>query len=292
MLGLALSERSRKWNMLGKALSELLKGGVMQSAVSTSVSITQHYATAIDSLCEIANTYCNLGKVVNAQHVLRTSLELLSAGEVQPQQRLRLLLQYARILIVGQLFARTDQEYVLSIIEQARQSADALQDQQGIADALSMLGQAHYFVTTLGSSTLDNPQGNYDQALAFQEQALAIRETLQDTRGISESHFCLGNVYERWQQPDRALEHYAKARQIADQNDHRYERTEPTRHLALLALQQGNLDGALDYALQALCFREEVQFKPYLPLDHVLLSSIYLAKGDTTHARFHTEKAL
>jgi len=57
-------------------------------------------------------------------------------------------------------------------------------------------------------------------------------------------------------------------------------------------LQTGNVDEALTYGLQALAFREEAQFKPYLPLDHALLSSIYLAKADYPQAQIHAEKAV
>jgi hypothetical protein len=43
--------------------------------------------------------------------------------------------------------------------------------------------------------------------------------------------------------------------------------------------------------LQALSLREEAGFKPYLPLDHLLLRDIYLARGDTANAQLHTERA-
>lgn len=166
-----------------------------------------------------------------------------------------------------------------------------------MADALSLLGQAHYFTTvvaSLKSSVSPNSlqgQGKYDEALAYQQQALELREALHDTRGISESYFQIGVVYERWQQYERAMEYYTKARQIADQYNHPFEKTEPARHFAINALRQGDLDQALTLALQALELREEARFKPYQPLDHLLLRDIYLAKGDTANAQLHTQQA-
>jgi hypothetical protein len=72
---------------------------------------------------------------------------------------------------------------------------------------------------------------------------------------------------------------------------HLFEKTEPTRHFAIHVLRQANLDQALTLALQALALREEAGFKPYLPLDHLLLRDICLAKGDTANAQFHTKIA-
>ncbi len=263
----------------------------MQGTGSISAQITHDYAVATDALCDAGKAYTDLGRLADAQHVFQTALVLMDTSEAQPQHRLKLLLQYGKMLIVAQTVNRTASEPVLSTLEQARQIAENIHAERALADALSLLGQSHYFSTIVSNDLLDNAQGKYQDAFAYQRQALELRETLQDTRGISESHFCLGNIYERWQQLDVALEHYTKARQIAEQYGHRDERTEPTRHLALLALQKGDLDQALKDGLQALSFREEAQFKPFLPLDHVLLSSIYLASGNTDQALFHAQKA-
>ncbi len=263
----------------------------MQGSGSISAQITHYYTAATDALCEIGKAYTDLGKLADAQRVFQTALVLMDMSEAQPPQRLKLLLQYGKMLIVAQTMNSTAGEQVLSTLEQARQIAETTQDIRSMADALSLLGQAHYFSTIVNNNILDNAQGKYQEAFAYQRQALELRETLQDTRGLSESHFCLGNIYERWQQLDAAVEHYTRARQLAEQYGHRDERTEPTRHLALLALQQGDLDQALKDGLQALSFREEAQFKPFLPLDHVLLSNIYLARGSMDQALFHAQKA-
>ncbi len=182
----------------------------MQSSVSTSEELTKHYTTAIDALCEIASACCALGRVGDARHLLGTSLQLIEASEVEPRDRLKLLLLYSKILIVDQLLTFRDADLLFSTIVQAKQIAEAAHNQQGIADALSLLGQAHYFATVFSSSTLDSPQGKYEEALAYQQQALSLREALHDTRGVSESHFFIGNVYERWQQNDLAQQHYTK----------------------------------------------------------------------------------
>lgn len=273
----------------------------MQSSESTHEGITQYYITVIDALCEIGRAYYSLGRLAEAQHLLHTSLQLLEASEVKPQHRLKLLLLYGQVLVIDHLLTRGNADLLFSTILRAKQIAETAQDQQGIADALSLLGQAHCFATTVASlKSGTSPfkprgQGKYDEALAeafaYQQQALSLREALHDTRGVSESYFQIGLVYERWQQYDQAQEYYTKARQIANQYDHPFEKTEPARHFAIHALRKGNLDQALTLALKALELREEARFRPYLPLDHLLLRDIYLAEGGTTNAQFHTEIA-
>jgi len=276
----------------------LLKGENMQSSASMDHELTHHYTTAIDALCEIAREYYNRGRLGEAQHLLRTSLRLLEAPEATPQHRLKMLLLYGQVLVVDHFLSRgKNAESVFATLQSAKQIAEATHDQHGIADALCLLGQAHYFASVVESRRNAVPlsstpgDGKYDQALAYQHQALELREALQDTRGVSESYFQIGVVYERWQQYERSQEYYTKASQIADQYEHTFDKTEPARHFAFQALREGNVDQALTLALQALSLRQEAGFRPYLPLDHLLLRDIYLAKEDTANAELHTQQA-
>lgn len=270
----------------------------MQPSTSTHATLAQHYTTAVDALAEIARAYYTGGRLADAQQLLRASLQQLEAPEATPQQRLKLLLLYGQVLVLEHLLMRGEADAMFSTVRQARQLAEAAQDRQGIADALSLLGQAHYFATVVASlkqgqmPTGAPGQGQYDQALAYQQQALELREALHDTRGISESCFQIGVIHERWGQYDRAHEYYARARRIADQHGHAFEKTEPARHVAFHVLREGNLDQALTLALQALALREQAQFRPYLPLDHLLVRDIYVAKGDTANAQIHAQQAL
>jgi tetratricopeptide (TPR) repeat protein len=270
----------------------------MQSPDLTDDMLTAHYTTATDALAAIARAYYFDGRLADSQQVLRTALALLDAPEPMPQQRLRLLLLYGQVCIVEHFLTRGEAaEPVFAVVRQAQQLADAIRDQQGIADAMSLLGQAYYFVRVAASRaqglalTSTPGDGQYDQALQCQQQALELREALQDTRGMSESYFQIGVVYERWQQYTQAQEYYAQARQIADAYDYAVEKTEPARHFAFQALREGDLEQALARALQALALREAAGFRPYLPLDHLLLRDIYQAKGDTAQAHAHAQHA-
>ncbi|HZR40373.1 MAG TPA: tetratricopeptide repeat protein [Ktedonobacteraceae bacterium] len=269
----------------------------MQLSALMKDEFSKYYTMAIDALCEIANTYFFLGRLGDARHLLSMSLQMVEVGEVATQDRLKLLLLYGKVLIVDHLIHRGETDLMFSTILQAKQIAEAAQDQQGIADALSLLGQARCNATTIaivkrgGLPFGTQGEGKYEEALAYQQQAFKLQEELHDTRGISESLFCIGLVHQFWQQNEVAREHFAKAIQVAEQYGHVLEQAEPNRHLTIDALLRGDLDQALTYALRALSFREAGGFKPYQPLDHLTLRDIYLKKGDTAKAQFHMEQA-
>jgi tetratricopeptide (TPR) repeat protein len=269
----------------------------MPSSASTNDTLIRHYTTAIDALCEIARTYFFLGRVGDALYLLDTSVHMIEAGEVAPLDRLKLLLLYGKVLTVDHLIHRGDADLMFSTILQAKQLAEAAEAQQGIADALSLLGQAHCNATTVAivkSGELPfgpQGQGKYEEALTYQQQALSLQEALHDTQGISESHFCIGLVYQFWQQNDLAREHFTRAIQVAEQYGHILEQAEPNRHLTFDALFRGDLEAALTHARRALSFREAGDFRPYQPFDHLALWDIYQKKGDMANAQFHMQQA-
>ena len=207
------------------------------------------------------------------------------------------MLLYGKILTVDHLLHRGETDLLFSTILQAQQIAEAAHDQQGLANALSLLGQAHCNATTIAilkSGALPfgtQGQGKYEEALAYQQQALGLQEALHDTRGISESHFCIGLVYQFWQQHELAREHFTRAIQVAEESGYVLEQAEPNRHLAVDALFKGDLEAALTHAKLALSFRETGGFRPYQPLDHLSLWDIYQKIGNTAKARFHMQQA-
>lgn len=254
-------------------------------------ALAQSYTIALTALGEIAEAYYSLGSLDDARHVLRTALQFAEEKGVPRQTHLKLVLQYAKTLVVNYFLTNQDAGLVFSAVLHARQLAEAAQDQQSSADALSLLGQAHYYGTFNASATLTSQEGTYQEALDYHQQALERREALQDTRGISESLFFIGLVHERGGAHDLAHAYYSKALHVADHHGHSPEKAEPARHLAGLAWVQGNLDQALTFALQALTFRKAAGFQPFLPFDHLLIGDIYLARGDAANALLYAQQA-
>lgn len=224
-------------------------------------------------------------------------LYLIEPGEIKPQDRLKLLLLSGRVLTVDHFLNTTDASLLFEPLLQAQKIAESAEDQQSLAEALSLLGQANYFTTLIArigkglSPNSPQEEGEYQTALTYQQQALELRTTLQDTRGLAESYFYIGVVYERWQQRDQAMQQYTKALEIAHQAGHLFEQSEPARHMAGIALLKGDTATALSYALQSLELREAANFRPHLPFDHLLLSTIYYAKEEKEQALHHAEIA-
>ncbi|CAM3542232.1 tetratricopeptide repeat protein [Paenibacillus lupini] len=254
-------------------------------------SLTQTYATAIHALCDIIAAYHLNGKSEDAHRIARVCLQLSETSDVHPHDRLKSYLHYARILVDNHLLTNADSELMFSHLQKTKELAESVHDElHGLADILSLLGQGRYFEMLNGGQSVDSSE--FDALLDLQRRALNIREDIQDTRGISESHFFIGQIYERLQNLDQALEHHVAALTIAERHSHQYVRTEPIRHLAIHSFQSGDLDQALNYALQALSYREENGFKPYMPLDYRLLCDICLKKGDTETAFQYASEAV
>jgi tetratricopeptide (TPR) repeat protein len=264
----------------------------MQPAAAYAAACAQRLAHVIDGLCELTESYYRLGRLDDAQHALEAGMHLLEVRELQPENRLVLLLQASKTLVGAYHLTNQGADRMFSTILQARQLAEATQDQGRLAEALSLLGQAHYVATLNQSSTLSSSPESYQEALSFQEQALKSREALQDTRGICQSLFLIGVVYERWQQHDRAQDYYLKAIQLAERAGHQEEKAEPARHLAGIAwIIKGELDQALVYARESLAIWEAHGFQLFLPLSHLLVGDILQAQGDSVPARLQCQQA-
>lgn len=146
----------------------------MPSSLSKQEECSYLYAIAIEACCELAQAYFYLGKLAQAQHLLRALLHLIEASEAMPQARLKLLLLYGQILTSDHFLNETDASLLFEPLEQARQIAETVQDQQGLSDALSLLGQAHYVVTLRAriksgaSLNSSQDQGAYQESLTYQ----------------------------------------------------------------------------------------------------------------------------
>jgi len=257
----------------------------MTQSTNSYHSISDHFTSVIYSLCEIAELYYYLAKLDEATDVLKTGLQLTSAKEVHLRDRVKLTLQYGRVLVANYFLTNRDFDLTLATSHEARQLAETAHYEKGIADALSLIGQAHYY------RKLNSGEGDYEEALTYFQRALTLREKLHDTRGISEALFHSGLTYEQRGLSDRAQECYTEALQFADLYNHKLEKSYALRHLAGLATDKGDLDAALNYALTSLALREEIGFRVSLPHSHILVGDIYLRREDGENALINYQNA-
>src|SRR5579883_3459242 len=120
------------------------------------------------------------------------------------QDQIKLLLHNGSVLTSKTLFENAPVEEAISILEQAKQLAIELDDKQLIADALNAIGFAHYVASN------NRREGDPHMIRAYFQEALELRRTLHDERGISESLFHLGLIAETLGQRDVAHSHYTQ----------------------------------------------------------------------------------
>ena len=253
--------------------------------MSSTNSLSDHYATAIRSLCTIAESHYYAGNTAEALRVLQAGRSLIEAKEVRSQDRIEMLLRSGKILIDNSFFSNSEFDEIISPVLQAQELAESEHDEQSIATVLSLLGQAHYY------KQLGTGERNFDEARAYLQQALELYETLQDTRGMSEAFFYIGLTYEQQHLAEQAQEYYQKAYHIAVEAQHPLERSYAARHVSSIFFELGDLEQALTYALESLSLREELGYKRYLPFSHLLVGDVYMAKKQHADALPHYHKA-
>src|SRR5439155_20005324 len=171
-------------------------------------------------------SYYWLGRVEDAVRILQIGMQVVDESEVRQHDRVKLLLQYDKMLIMRNFRSNSSYELIWPTLLRAQKIAESLGHERLVADTLSHIGQAHYY------KKLNTDEGEYDTALKFYQQALERREGIADERGKSESLFDIGLIYERQELYDTALEYYTQAMQIAEQHGYKLEKSYAMRHTA------------------------------------------------------------
>ncbi len=251
------------------------------------VSVTNHYATLIQSICDISEAYLYEGNMGNSVNILSIGEQLAVFKEVAPRDKMKLLLQHGKVLNMNYFLTNSGFEAMLSTVLRAKQAAEDAQDEQGKADALQLLGQVYYY------QSLNNEAHEYEQALEYFQQTLDRRVALGDERGISESLFYIGLIHQNGDTPDneKAFDYFTRSFHIAEEYDYKLESSYAARHLASVPSERKELEQALTYALRSLTLREEIGFKCYLPPSHGLVGEIYFQQQNLERALFHQQRA-
>ncbi|HLJ34430.1 MAG TPA: hypothetical protein VKU38_12285, partial [Ktedonobacteraceae bacterium] len=105
-------------------------------------SVTNHYTTLIQSLCDISEAYLYEGKMDESVSILNIGEQLAKAKEVAPKDAMKLLLQQSNVLVMNYFLTNSDFDAVLSTVLRAQLAAEKANDEQGKADALQLFGMA------------------------------------------------------------------------------------------------------------------------------------------------------
>ena len=249
-------------------------------------ALPEQLRTLLITLEKIAQSYFMLGHLEQALQLFQVGMQLIHAPEVTQRDQARLLLHYGNMLTIKTLFENAPVEEAVSVLEQAKQLATKLDDEQLIADALDGIGYAHYIIAS------NKREGDPHVLRAYFQEALERRRGLHDERGVSESLFHLGLIAEPLDQIEVARSSYTQALQIAQQQGYPAEASDALRHLGLLEQAQGNFTQAQQYLTESLHLREHMGIHPYLPFAYHAVADVYLAQGNVELASSQCQKAL
>jgi tetratricopeptide (TPR) repeat protein len=217
--------------------------------------------------------------------LLESGVKLLERIPISDEAGARLYAQIGKLRATRNFQGVKDYGATFSILTTARHHADLSASDARIADVLDLIGLTHYY------RKLRTGEGTFDTAAEYFQQALARREFINDRRGIAETLFHLGLIYQNTDAEFAAAEMYARSAEIAYQDGYKLELSYAVRHLGAIAKTKGDLDTARNYAEQSLALREEIGFAIFLPFSHIALGDVCAAQGDWEAAGAHFEQA-
>jgi tetratricopeptide (TPR) repeat protein len=258
----------------------------MTTLFPTTETISSDYTSLFQSLSAIGTAYYKLGKLDEGIRLLTAGIEMLNEQEVRPQDAVKILLVAGKLKNRKTFTSNSGYDATLQTLMRAKQIAEANNDEQGLADALQLIGVTFY------NQVMLTGEGDYQQARGYFQDALRRREALADQRGVSESLFYIGLIHERLEQNDEAFAFYSRAYQLAEQFAHALEKSYAARHLAGPYIERGDLEQAGRYFAESLRLREEAGYKTLLPLALLAVGDVESAKGNLVNASDYYKQAL
>ena len=176
---------------------------------------------------------------------------------------------------------KTDPDKAISLAIQAKDLAEKINFQQGVAYALKAIGQVY------------KKQGKYLEALDNYRQSIKIFEDIKDNVGVSNLYNNIGNVYYDQSDDVKALENYLQSLKFAELSGDKLRMLSALNNVGSVYLNKpATYDKALQYYLKALPICEEIGKKEELGAIYVNVGIIYSQKKDATKAMEYFNKAL
>ncbi|QBD74715.1 hypothetical protein EPA93_01395 [Ktedonosporobacter rubrisoli] len=244
-------------------------------------AITERYIIGQRALSEIAQAYFFEGRLEEALSLFQAGEHLLEARELSPESRLDWLLEYGLFVVHYYYLTGMQKDLMASVLQRARQAAEASQQETKIATAFYLVGQASYYQNLLSGGT------DYSAARDMLQKASQLYEKHGDNYKLAEALFYTGLTYDRQQQDERSREHYLRALALGEQYGNKWAASEAMRHLT----DYSDGEQRLHYALGSLTLREELGSKVYVPSAQLLLSDIYIERGELEKALEYCQQA-
>ena len=252
----------------------------------TADALAERYEVALRSLADSAEAYYFQGRLDDASRLWQNSARLLAEQEMRPADRLAFLLRYGAFLVHRYFLVNLEEELMLDVIQQARQLAEELQDEQGRARVLSLTGEALYYHNHLTG------EKDFINVRDYFQQAAAIFEKIGAFDGLAEALFYTGMTYIWHDEPEEARTYLQRTLELAEEHKNTWMASEANRHLADVSMRKDkDYNQALRYALKSLALREEMGFKRAIPSGQALVSDVYVELGDMEQALAYCQQA-
>jgi tetratricopeptide (TPR) repeat protein len=245
-------------------------------------ALSEQYAKLIRVINEIGEQHRLGGSFTTAFQFWQQSEQLINLSEVRQIDQASFFIGYASFLIDVYFLNNRDEALMVSSVQRARQFAEASGDEATLAKSLLLSGKMRYFQCLLKG--IDE----YTEVRDYLQRASILCEKLGDDYDQAEVFFYTGLTYDRQQKGSpQAKDYYLRALSLAEQQDNKWAASEATRHLT----DHSEGDERLNYARRSLDLRYEMQFKRALPSAQLLLSVIYIDRGDLEHALEYCQQA-
>jgi len=179
------------------------------------------------------------------------------------------------------LLYRTDPAEAIHYGDEARELAEKLNYQKGLAYALKNLGLGYYF------------QGNYVEASIHWEQSLSLLESLQDNLGAANLMSNLGAIYSMSAEEAKATEYFLKALKIGEEYGDSLRMATALLNMGVIySAQPVTRDQAVGYYRQALNISELINYLDGMGMSTYNLGEIYFQEGNNDSALYYFEKSM
>ncbi len=176
---------------------------------------------------------------------------------------------------------KTDPDKAISLAVQAKDLAEKIHFQQGLAYALKAIGQVY------------KKQGKYLEGLDYYRQSIKIFEEIKDNVGVSNLYNNIGNIYYDQSDDVKALENYLQSLKFAELSGDKLRMLSALNNVGgVYTNKTATYDKALQYYLKALPLCEEIGKKEELGSIYANLGFIYSEKKDAAKAMLYYNKAL
>ena len=256
-----------------------------------STKLTGQFYNLANQIEQITMVYLYAARFDAAFRLLNDQVLDLIKAENHLAEWMKLQHQRARILRYQGYCEYNPARYdeALSILKEVLHVAETLGDEALLADTLDLTGA----VLQSKEGSLDT---SFETRLAYFQRALAIRIEIQDQRGMAESHFHLGLVYQN-QRPaaednqQQALVAFKKAYHLAAEGDFAFERAHAARHLAYIHDKRQEPEQAYQLHQEFLTTNQTISFKPYLAPAHTMMGLANFRCGNLVAAEQHLQSA-